>query len=153
MYNLIEYSDNYSAETGSLWQYHKDELQIPITDSNLCKFKRRLLANTNYQGIIKAEIAAPLKYLSNFWRTIEMSLINREINLILTQAANRVITGVNRLTTFAITDTNLHVPVETLSNHDNVKLLDHLKSGFKRIINLNKYQSKITIQQQNPYLD
>ena len=43
--------------------------------------------------------------------------------------------------------------LKLLSTHDNVKLLDHLKSGFKRTINWNKYQSKITIQQQNPYLD
>ena len=49
MYNLIEYSDNYSGTTGSLWQHHKDETKDPITDS--CKFKGRILANTSDHGI------------------------------------------------------------------------------------------------------
>ena len=56
-------------------------------------------------------------------------------------------------TTFAITDTKLYVPVATVSTQDNAKLLQQLKSGFKRTINWNKYQSKVTIQTPNPYLD
>ena len=82
-----------------------------------------------------------------------MSLINCEINLILTWSANCVIAAVNRVASFAITDTELCVPGVTLSANDNVKLLDQLKSGFKRTINWNKYQSKVTMQQQNLYLD
>ena len=124
-----------------------------MTDSNSFEFIRRFLADTNDQGIINVEIAVPIKYLSNFWRTIEMLLINCKINLTLTWSANCVIVIVNWVTAFAITDTNLHVPVETLSTHDNVKLLDQLKSGFKRTIKWNKYQSKVTIQQQSSYLD
>ena len=55
--------------------------------------------------------------------------------------------------TFAITDIKLYVPVVTLSNQDNAKLLQQLKSSFKRTINWNKYQSKVTIQSPNPYID
>ena len=76
----------------------------------------------------------PLKYLSSFWRTLEMALINCEINLILTWLANCAIvyTNVaNKNPTFEITETNLHVPVVTLSTQDNSKLLPQLKSGFK----------------------
>ena len=79
---------------------------------------------------------APLKYLSNFCRTTEMFLINCEINLILTWYADFVIavcTAVNQATTFA-TDTNLYAPVVTLVTNDNAKLLQQLKSGFKRTI-------------------
>ena len=55
--------------------------------------------------------------------------------------------------TFSITDTKFYVPVVTLSTQDNAKLLQQLKSGFKRIINWNKYQSKISTEAQNQYLD
>ena len=58
-----------------------------------------------------------------------------------------------KATTFAITDTKLYFPVVTLSTQDNAKLLQQLKSGFKRTINCNKCQSKVTVQARNPYLD
>ena len=88
----------------------------------------------------------PLKYLSNFWRALEMPLINCEINLILTWPANCVISSaaVNQATTFAITDAKLYVSVVTLSTDDNAKLSQQLKSGFKRTINWNKYEPKTT---------
>ena len=72
------------------------------------------------------EIIAPLKYSSNFWRTLEMSLIDCKINLILTWSANYVIiyTNVaNQDPEFEITETKLYVPVVTLSTDDNAKLL------------------------------
>ena len=78
MWNLIEYSDQDSGKTGSLWQRNL------ITDSNSFNFKARYLANTNERGSLNAEIALSLKYFSSFWRTIEMHLINCKINLILT---------------------------------------------------------------------
>ena len=59
----------------------------------------------------------------------------------------------NQGATFAITDTNLYVPFVTLSTQDNVKLIDQLKSDFKRTINWNKYQSKASIQTQTQYSD
>ena len=97
----------------------------------------------------------PLKYLSNFWRTLEMTLINCEINFILTWSANSFIIDDsvnNQVPTFALLDTQLYVPVVTLSTQDNEKLLQQLKSCFKRAINWNKYQSKVTIQKLSQYL-
>ena len=98
----------------------------------------------------------PLKYLCKFWRTLEMPLINCEINLTLTWSANYVIVSTNNANqnaTFAITDTRLYVPVVTLSTQENAKLLQQLKSGFKRVINWNKYFSKPELLAQNPNLN
>ena len=83
-----------------------------------------------------------LKYLSNFWRTLEMPLINCEVNLILTRSSTCIITESNGTGTFAKTDMELYVPVVTLSTQENTKSLQQLKSGFKRVINWNKYLSK-----------
>ena len=92
----------------------------------------------------------PLKYLSNFWRSLEMSLINCEINLILTWSDKCVLSNDTKATIFAITDTKLcSVPIVTLPTQDNAKLLEKSKSVFKRTINWNKYQPK----RQNQYLD
>ena len=85
-----------------------------------------------------------------------MTLINCEINLILTWSANCVIVYTNdgyQGATFAITETKLYVPVVTLSTQDNAKLLQQLKSGFKRIINWNKYLSKPELLGQKPNLN
>ena len=76
------------------------------------------------------EIMVLLKYLTNFWRTLEMPLINCEVNLILTWSSTCVITNSTGAGTFETTDTKLYVPVETLSTQDNSKLLKQLKSGF-----------------------
>ena len=81
-----------------------------------------------------------------------MHLINYEINLILTQSGKCVLSNDTKATTVAIKDTKLYVPVVILSTQDNAKLLHQLKSGFKRKINWNKYQSKVTVQVPNPYI-
>ena len=73
----------------------------------------------NKEGV---EIAVPLKYLSNFWRTLEIPLINCELNLIFTWSSTCVITNSKDVGTFAITDTKLYVRVVTLSTPDNSKL-------------------------------
>ena len=152
MYNLIEYSDNYSKTSGSLWQYCKD---IPAVnndgdivvfsggnDTDSLNFKSNIIGKTNDDGDIKnVEIIVPLKYLSNFWRSLEMPLINCEVELILTWPRNSVIISTNvanQIPTFTITETTLYVPVVTLSTQDNAKLLPQLKSGFKRTISWNK---------------
>ena len=93
------------------------------------------------------------KYLSNFWRTLEMPLINCEVNLILTWSSTCVITESNGAGTFAITDTKLYVRVVALSTQENTKFLQQLKSGFKRVINWNKYLSKPELLAQNPNLN
>ena len=76
MYNLIEYSDNYSKNPKSLWQYYKGDPNDNLTDSESFKSKVKITGNTPNNGNTKdAEIIVPLKYLSNFWRTLEMPLI------------------------------------------------------------------------------
>ena len=98
----------------------------------------------------------PLKYLSNFWRTLEMPLINCEVELILNWSANCVIiytTVNNQVPTFRITKTNLYVPVFTLSTQDEEKLLPRLKSGLKRKTSLNKYLIKPELLAQNANLN
>ena len=85
MYNLIEYSDNYAKATGSLWQYFRDEPDDNLEDSESFKSKIKITGKTpNDDNEKDVEIMVPLKYLSNFWRTLEMPLINCEVNLILT---------------------------------------------------------------------
>ena len=82
-----------------------------------------------------------------------MPLINCEVNLILTWSKDCVISSATGETKFKITDTKLYVPVVTLSTQDNTKLLQQLKSGFKRIINWNKYQSDLKTYTQNQYFN
>ena len=131
MYNLIEYSDNYSKTFGSLWQYYKDEPNDNLADSESFKSKTKMTGKTPAADNEKdVEIMVPLKYLTNFWRTLEMPLINCEVNLILTWSSTCVITNSTGVGTFETTDTKLYAPVETLSAQDNSKRLKQLKSGF-----------------------
>ena len=82
-----------------------------------------------------------------------MPLINDEVNLILTWSLTCVITNSIGAGRFKITDTKLYIPTVTLPTKDNAKLLEQLKSGFKRTIKWNKYQSKISTEALNQYLD
>ena len=154
MYNLIEYSDNYSKTSGSIWQYYNDDPNNIITRSESFKTKIKITGKTPADGITKdVEIFVPLKNLSNFWRTLEMLLINCEVNLILTWSIDCVISSATGETKFSITDTKLYVLLVTLSTQDNAKLLQQLKSGFKRITNWNKYESDPKTFAQNRYLN
>ena len=124
-----------------------------IVESELFKFKIKIKGKTPAAGNTKdVEIAVPLKYLSNFWRTLEMPLIIFEINLILTWPKVWVISSAAGATKFKITDTKIYVPVVTLSTQDNAKLLQQLKSSLKRTINWSKYQQKVSLERQNQYL-
>ena len=111
MYNLIKCSDNYSKTSESLWQYYKDEPNNNLADSDSIKSKIKIIV-----------IIVPFKYLSNFWRALEIPLINCEVNLILTWSSTCVITNSTGAGKFTITDTKLYVPVVTLSTQDNTKL-------------------------------
>ena len=156
MYNLIEYSDNYSKTYGSLWQYCKE---IPVVNdagdvadfnganaTDSFNFKTKITGQTDDDGEIKnVQIMFPLKYLSIFWRTFGMSVIYCEFELILTWSAGCVIiyTDVaDQNPAFTITEPNLYVAVVTLLTQDNAKLSPQLKSGFTRAISWNKYLSK-----------
>ena len=166
MYNLIEYSDNYAKTTGRLWQYCKDITArnanndiVIFAENNTTdsfKFKAKITGQTGNDGTKDVEIIVSLKYLSNFWRTLEMPLINCEVNLILTWSSNCVLISTaiqNQAATFEITDTKLYVPIVTLSTQENTKFLQQLKSGFKRLTNWNKYLSKPELLAQNPNLN
>ena len=154
MYNLIEYSDNYSKTSGSLWQYYKDDPNDNLANSESFESKIKITGKTPLDGNTKdVEILVPLKYLSNFWRTLEMPLINCNVELILTWSNTCVITNSTGEGKFAITEIKLYVPVVTLSTEDNAKLLQQLKSNFKRKINWNEYESSIKTFSQNRYLN
>ena len=133
LYKLIEYSDNYAKASGSLGQYYRDEPNDNLGDSQSFKSKIKIPGKTPYDDNV--EIMVPLKVLSKFWRTLEMPLINCEVNLILTWSSTCVIANSIGVGIFATTDTRLYVPVVTLSTQENIKLLQQLKSGFKRVIN------------------
>ena len=76
MYDVTEYSDNFSKTSGSLWQYYKDDPNNNLTDSELFNSKVKVTGETPADRNTKdVEIIVPLKYLSNFWRTLEMPLI------------------------------------------------------------------------------
>ena len=167
MYNLTEYSDNYSKTSGSLCQYCKE---IPAVDgdgnivnfdganaTDSLNFKTKISRQTDDDRRIDiVEIMVPLKYLSNFWRILEMPLINCEVEFILTWSENCVIIYAdvaNQVLTLTITETNLYVPAVTLSAQDNAKLLPQLKSGFKRAISWNKYLPKPEFLAENANLN
>ena len=85
MYNLIEYSDYYAKVSGSLSQYYRDEPNYNLENSESFKSKIKITGKTPKNGNEKdVEIMVPLKYLSNFWRTLEMPVTDGEVNLILT---------------------------------------------------------------------
>ena len=167
MHNLIEYSDNYSKTFGILWLYCRDE---PVVDANsaivdftvansitdLFKINEKITGETGVNGTKNVETMVPLKYLSNFWRTLEIPLINCEINLDLNCSKNCIIVATDVTdhgATFSITDGKLYVPVVTLSTQDNAKLLGQLECVFKITIYWNKYQSNLSTERQNQYLD
>ena len=179
MYNLLEYSKNYRKTTKRLWNYYRDEPRSTIGASNITHsilnsesfdYKANLMENGVTQNNLTkhdVKVVVPLKHLSNFWRHLDIPLINCEVELISTWFKNCLLIekspreanyGANpnvyeidnpENATFKITDTKLYVPVVTLSKENDIKLLEQLKSGFKRTIKWNKYRSQMTIQPQN----
>ena len=127
MYNLIEYSDNYSDTSGNLWDFKRDEI---VNNANLTnddkapsfKYKASIIGNTENNGTKNGvKIAVPLKYLSNFWRSLEMPLINCKVELSLKWIERCLLTVANTAT-FKITDAKPYVPIVTLSAEDNAEL-------------------------------
>ena len=153
MYNLIEYSDNYSDTSRSLWQFKRDEVpannaDLIINNSQSFKYKAALLgktadaaANTN-SSVKDAKIVVPLKYLSNFWRSLEMPLINCKAYLELNWIEDCILSSAGDSAKFAITDAKLHVPIVTLSTKDSANLAKQLNEGFKRSVYWNSYETK-----------
>ena len=156
MYNLIEYSDNYSDTSGSLWSFIRDKItgNNDVTNYDNApsfKYKRIIIGNTKASGTKNGiKIAVPPKNLSKFRRLLEMALINCKIELSLKWMENCVLTTVpisaNANATgadsaaFKITDAKLCVPVVTLSIEDNAKLTKQLNEEFKKSVYWNKYK-------------
>ena len=160
MYNLTEYSNNYSKASGSLWNYYRDgqnsgicgennNVSYSIKDPKYFDYKTSITGKLEGIHTTKdVKIIMPLKYLSNFWRTLDMQFINCEVPLILTwsensvikikatrnavsaQGGNPVVAGINNPTnaTFKINGTKLYVPVVTLLTQDDNTLLEQLKN-------------------------
>ena len=130
MCNLIEYSDNYSDTSTSLWLLKRDEApvnnwdEIPIDGTN--------------SSVKYAKIVVPL----NSWRSLEMPLINRKVYLELNWIENCTLPYDGDTAKFAITDAKLHVPIVTFSTKDSENLEKQLNKGFKRYAYWNSYERK-----------
>ena len=144
----MQNSYNYSKTSGSLRQYYRDEpfdgdngdiIDFPadIYNSDSFKLKTMRAVRAGKDGIKKVKIRVPLKYLSNFLKTLEITLISCEVNLMLTQSAKCFVIDnpIASQEPFTISDTKLYVPVVSLSTRNNEKLFKQLKSGFRRTIN------------------
>ena len=172
MYNLLEIRKNYRKTTVSLWNNYRDKPSNPLSsNSKSFKYKISVTGNTynlcvgdagydaNKVGKNETEVVIPLKHLSNFWTTLNIPLINCEIELILTWSkicALADMTAANNPPTkleFQKADTKLYVPVVTLSKENDKKLLKQLISGFKRTVKWNTYRSQMTIQFRNNNLN
>ena len=156
MYKLIEYSDNYQDSSATLYQYKRDEppeddavADLTADSPSLFKYKIKLLGNVtevvgNAAGVrrLKVKTVLPLKYLTNFFRSLEKLLINCKIKLNLKWKKECVLsTGVDEAV-FIINDTKLYVPVVTFSKEDNKDFIEQQNKGFQRSFYWNEYNTK-----------
>ena len=127
MHNLIEYSDNYRDSSATLYQYKRVEpanaiADLTVNNSSSFKYKVSLLGNPVPDGNAakrSVKVVVPLQYFSNFFRSLEMPLINCKIKLNLTWKKECVLSTDDGNAVFIINDTKLYVPVVTLSKEDN----------------------------------
>ena len=182
MYNLLKYSKNYENTSGSLSNYYREEpneaeiandngtIDISIRNSKSFDYKTEITGSLDAGEDEKEDvtIAIPLKYLGNFWRSLDIPLINCEITLNVSWYKECVLVGkafrdppvaaanlINSPTDakFEITDCKLYVPVVTLSAETDNKLLEQLESGFRKSIKWNKYMSQMSNQNKNNNLN
>ena len=150
MYNLLKYSDNQQDSTGSLYQFKRDE--PPDDNANVANntsslvYKSKLISGTDDNNVNNVKLVVPLKYVSDFFRSLEMPLVNCKIDLELTWHKDCMISSADaaagQVVSFMITNTKLHVPIATLSTTDNNNLTKQLNDGFKRSIYWNQYVSE-----------
>ena len=159
----------YRDEPNSGADGENDSINYSIENSKSFEYKTSITGKLEGNNTEKeVEIVVPLKHLSNFWRTLDMALINCELKLTLTWSENCVLTTkayrgkivgtgtdenpqfreINNPTNaiFQRTDTRLYVPVVTFSTQNENKLLKQLRTGFKRTIKWNKYRLEMTNQ-------
>ena len=185
MYDLLEYRHNFSMTSGSLWNYYRDKMNDDANGNNddnyrihnrktvtskFLEFKTKIIESTiGDDNTLGAKAVVPLRYLSNLWRSLNLSLINCEIELdlswskifIMSEILNTLKIEANLVTDpilarapaasatsafFQINSTKLYVPVVTLPINNNIKFLENLAQSFKRVIYWNKYKSEITTQ-------
>ena len=99
------------------------------------KYKVNIIGNTVADGANRkkesVKIAVPLKYLNNYWRSLETLLINCKVEILLKWIENCLLSNSGTAATSEITDANIYIPIVTLSSEDNVKLSKFLSEGFK----------------------
>ena len=143
MHNLLEYSDNYQNLTGSLYQFKRDEppgnnANVGNDTTSLVYKSKRIKGTNNNNNVNNVKLIVPLKYVSKFFRSLELPLVNCKIDLELTWHKDCMISSANaaavQVVSFMIRDTKLCVPVVTLSTKDNTNLTKQLNEGFKRTI-------------------
>ena len=152
MYNLIEYSDNYQDSSATLYKYKRDEppeddavADLTADNSSSFKYKINLLGNpavANNVAKRNVKVVVPLKYLSNFFRSLEMPLINCKIKLNLTWKKECVLSTDAGEAVFIINDTKLYVPVVTLSKERNKDFIEQQNKGLQGSIYWNEYKTK-----------
>ena len=156
MYNLIEYSDNYQDSSATLYQYKRDEppeadavADLTANNSDSLKYKIKLLGNVNEVAgddacvrRLNVKVVVPLIYLSKFFRSLEMPLINCKIKLNLTWKKEYVLSTGAGEAVFIINDAKLYVPVVTLSKEDNKDFIEQQNKGFQRSVYWNEYKTK-----------
>ena len=156
IYSLIEYSDNYQDSSATLYQYKRDEppeadavADLTANNSDSLKYKIKLLGNVtevagDAAGVrrLNVKVIIPLKYLSNFFRSLEMPLINCKIKLILTWKKECVLSTGAGEAVFIINDTKLYVPDVTLSKEDNKDFIEQQNKEFQKSIYWNEYKTK-----------
>ena len=164
MYNLIEYSDNYQDSLSALYQYKRDEppnnnVNLTADNSTSFKYNVNLLSNIAAAGPdnarvgrlnvkivplyhLNTSIIVPLKYLSNFFRSLEMPLINCKIKLNLIWKKECVLSTAADDAVFIINDKKLYVPFVTFSKEDNKDFIEQENKGFQRSIYWNEYKTK-----------
>ena len=162
MYNLIEYSDNYQDSSATLYQYKRDEppeanaiANLTTYNSSSFKYKVELLGNPVRDGAIaksSVKVVVPLKYLSNFFRSLEMPLINCKIKLNITWKKECVLSTDAGDAVFIINDTKMYVPVVTLSKEDNKDFIEQQNKGFQRSIYWNEYKTKEQNEDANAHM-
>ena len=155
MYNLIEYNSNLSETTVSLWFYSKDEttsFNADIAHDNSFKFFKHKTKLLKLIRVLKnVTIAAQLKYLSNFWRSLETSLINflLELNLKWTKYCVLIASGADNNDAnsnnifFTMKDKKLYDLVVTLLAKVNQNLSKTLSKIFKKLVYSNEFKVKI----------
>ena len=155
MYNLLEYSQNYSITAGSLWNSYKgkiDDVVDNASDGKSFKYKTKIVVKTperpTWTGnpgdvnqppqpavpTLNVEVPISLKYFINFWRFLDLLLVNCEVELDLLWTKDCVlIIHHNNITWvyFMITSTKLYVPVVTLSTNDDIKVFENTNKDLK----------------------